>query len=53
MPKCLSCGHVISPDEKSVNFLCPSCGELVIWRCEKCRLFGRLYKCPKCGFTGP
>ena len=41
------------PKEKAVKFPCPSCGEFTMWRCERCRVFGRSYKCPKCGFTGP
>ena len=53
MPACIWCGHTIIPTEEAVKFSCPSCGEFVIWRCEKCRLFGRSYKCPKCGFLGP
>ncbi|MCK4243739.1 DUF1610 domain-containing protein [Candidatus Bathyarchaeota archaeon] len=53
MPTCISCGHNIVVDEKAVKFSCPSCGEILMWRCERCRLFGRTYKCPKCGFTGP
>ncbi|MDH4221712.1 MAG: zinc finger domain-containing protein, partial [Candidatus Bathyarchaeota archaeon] len=32
---------------------CPNCGEIDIWRCSKCRKFGRPYRCPKCGFAGP
>jgi|APFre7841882590_1041340.scaffolds.fasta_scaffold11755_3 predicted RNA-binding Zn-ribbon protein involved in translation (DUF1610 family) len=53
MPTCNWCGRMILPAEAAVKFPCPSCGEVVVWRCEKCRLFGRPYKCPKCGFTGP
>ncbi|MCJ7770091.1 zinc finger domain-containing protein [Candidatus Bathyarchaeota archaeon] len=53
MPTCIWCGHVIAPGEKAVKFPCPSCGEFELWRCEKCRDFGRSYKCPKCGFQGP
>jgi predicted RNA-binding Zn-ribbon protein involved in translation (DUF1610 family) len=53
MPVCIWCRHIIVPGENAVKFPCPDCGEVVIWRCEKCRLFGRPYKCPKCGFTGP
>ncbi|MHA1238684.1 MAG: zinc finger domain-containing protein [Candidatus Odinarchaeia archaeon] len=52
-PICSCCGHVIAPDEYAVHFSCPNCGEVVIWRCQKCRLFGNQYKCPKCGFEGP
>jgi len=53
MSSCISCGKKITPGEKSVKFLCPKCGGIIIWRCERCRLFGREYHCPKCGFTGP
>ncbi|MCW4040185.1 MAG: zinc finger domain-containing protein [Candidatus Bathyarchaeota archaeon] len=53
MPVCIWCGHTIMPREKAVKFPCPSCSEFVMWRCEKCRTFGRAYKCPSCGFTGP
>ncbi|MFQ6075265.1 MAG: zinc finger domain-containing protein [Candidatus Bathyarchaeia archaeon] len=53
MPTCNWCGHIIMPGEKAVKLQCPSCGEITLWRCEKCRAFGRPYKCPKCGFTGP
>ncbi|MCW3987656.1 MAG: zinc finger domain-containing protein [Candidatus Bathyarchaeota archaeon] len=53
MPVCIWCGHSIMPREKAVKFSCPSCREFTMWRCEKCRNFGRPYKCAKCGFTGP
>src|SRR5438552_2459128 len=53
MPSCNWCGRMILPREGAVHFPCPQCGEVIIWRCEKCRGFGRPYKCPKCGFTGP
>jgi len=53
MPTCNWCGRMILPGEGATKFSCPNCGEVVVWRCEKCRLFGRAYKCPKCGFTGP
>jgi len=53
MATCNSCGRKITPEERSVKFPCPSCGAYIIWRCEKCRLFGRQYKCPACGQTGP
>ncbi|HJX22968.1 MAG TPA: zinc finger domain-containing protein, partial [Candidatus Bathyarchaeia archaeon] len=43
----------IVPGEGAVKFPCPSCHKVVIWRCPKCRKFGRNYKCPSCGFTGP
>ncbi|MCD6242588.1 DUF1610 domain-containing protein [Candidatus Bathyarchaeota archaeon] len=53
MPKCNSCHRVIQPGTQAVKLPCPNCGEIIIWRCQKCRKFGRPYKCPKCGFTGP
>ena len=53
LPKCTSCGKLILPKELSSKFPCPNCGEAIIWRCEKCRLFVRSYTCPRCGFTGP
>ncbi|MCW4053080.1 MAG: zinc finger domain-containing protein [Candidatus Bathyarchaeota archaeon] len=52
-PICTSCNRTISPGAKATKFTCPDCGEIVIWRCEKCRQFGRYYSCPKCGFKGP
>ena len=53
MPSCISCGKKITPGEKDMKFQCPSCGNVTIRRCEKCRLFGREYSCPGCGFKGP
>ncbi|MBS7643703.1 DUF1610 domain-containing protein [Candidatus Bathyarchaeota archaeon] len=53
MPTCNWCGHMIITGERAVKFACPGCGEVIIWRCWKCRQFGRPYKCPKCGFMGP
>ncbi|OYT55334.1 DUF1610 domain-containing protein [Candidatus Bathyarchaeota archaeon] len=53
MPKCSWCNKVIVPKENFVRFPCPNCGGVIIVRCKKCREFGRPYKCPKCGFTGP
>ena len=50
---CNGCGKLIKPDENAVKLLCPSCGDVQIWRCEKCRNFALAYKCIKCGFTGP
>ncbi|MHA1585432.1 MAG: zinc finger domain-containing protein [Promethearchaeota archaeon] len=51
--KCTSCGKLIQPGENAVHFACPSCGDVLIWRCERCRRFARSYKCPNCGFEGP
>jgi predicted RNA-binding Zn-ribbon protein involved in translation (DUF1610 family) len=50
---CTSCGKPIAPGSESTKFLCPNCGEIQIKRDGKCRKFGRMYKCPKCGFSGP
>ncbi|MDH5447938.1 MAG: zinc finger domain-containing protein [Candidatus Bathyarchaeota archaeon] len=52
-PICTSCNRTIPPGTKVTKFNCPNCGEITIWRCQKCRKFGRHYKCPKCGFMGP
>ncbi|MEM0313066.1 MAG: zinc finger domain-containing protein [Candidatus Bathyarchaeia archaeon] len=53
MTTCTSCNKPIPPGAGVTKFQCPSCGEITIRRCVKCRKFGRSYKCPKCGFTGP
>ncbi|MCX6654920.1 MAG: zinc finger domain-containing protein [Candidatus Bathyarchaeota archaeon] len=53
MSICISCGRKVAPDEKAVKMSCPNCGAITMWRCEKCRLFGRTYRCPACGFQGP
>ncbi len=53
LPKCSSCNRPISVGEKAVKFYCPNCGLVQIWRCEKCRMFARVYKCINCGFEGP
>ncbi|RJS91457.1 DUF1610 domain-containing protein [Candidatus Bathyarchaeota archaeon] len=53
MPICTSCNRIIPPGTDATKFPCPNCGQITIWRCQKCRLFGRQYKCPNCGFTGP
>ncbi|MGY5876496.1 MAG: zinc finger domain-containing protein, partial [Candidatus Thorarchaeota archaeon] len=37
--RCTSCHGSVSPQEDSVKFQCPSCGEFNIWRCEACRRF--------------
>lgn len=50
---CSSCGLNIAAIPSGVTFACPSCGELEINRCGKCRKAGRKYTCAKCGFTGP
>jgi len=54
-PTCTSCGRLVVPLEKEVgvHFKCPNCGEVVIWRCPKCRKQSKPYRCPNCGFEGP
>jgi len=49
--ECTSCKQEISPVENYVKFPCPEC-EKILYRCQKCRTFGHLYKC-ECGFKGP
>ena len=51
--QCNGCGKLIKPVEDAVQFICPSCQDVLIWRCEQCRTFARTYNCPKCGFEGP
>ncbi len=52
--RCTSCNSLISPSEEgATRFRCPNCGEVMIIRCSKCRLFGNDYVCPKCNFEGP
>jgi len=53
LPVCSSCGRPIPPHERGVRFPCPNCGEVIIWRCPRCRKMVNPYKCPKCGFEGP
>lgn len=53
VPICSSCGRPIPPYTRGVSFKCPNCGEVTIWRCEKCRKLVNPYVCPKCGFKGP
>jgi len=50
---CTSCNKPIAPGESAVNFPCPSCGRVKIWRCEMCRELAKPYVCPSCGFEGP
>ncbi|MBY8980839.1 MAG: DUF1610 domain-containing protein [Candidatus Lokiarchaeota archaeon] len=50
---CFSCGRPIAPFEGAVNFPCPQCGDVTIWRCERCRTMGNQYTCLKCAFQGP
>ncbi|HHD16649.1 MAG TPA: DUF1610 domain-containing protein [Euryarchaeota archaeon] len=50
--KCSSCGTPLK-GEKSVSFLCPSCGNIRIGRCGLCRDQSARYTCPECGFMGP
>ncbi|AFK21694.1 putative Zn-ribbon RNA-binding protein [Pyrococcus sp. ST04] len=53
IPVCTSCGREITPREHATHFVCPNCGEAIIWRCETCRVLAKPYKCPKCGWEGP
>ncbi|MCS7105360.1 MAG: zinc finger domain-containing protein [Thermofilaceae archaeon] len=53
VPICTSCRRPISPFTRGVRFRCPNCGEVEMWRCEKCRKQSNPYTCPKCGFIGP
>ncbi|MFX1563545.1 MAG: zinc finger domain-containing protein [Promethearchaeota archaeon] len=50
---CSSCGGLVAPRENSVQFSCPSCGGVILKRCQKCREFTNSYTCPACGFKGP
>jgi len=52
-PVCTSCGRLVHPSERAVSFYCPSCGQVIIWRCSRCRAQGFPYTCPSCGFEGP
>ncbi|MGI0080062.1 MAG: zinc finger domain-containing protein [Nitrososphaerales archaeon] len=53
LPVCTSCNRPIMPGEHAVKFYCPNCGEVLIWRNEKCRRFSRPYKCVNCSYEGP
>ncbi|MCD6341358.1 MAG: DUF1610 domain-containing protein [Thaumarchaeota archaeon] len=53
LPICTSCKKPIDPHEDAVNFPCPNCGNIKIWRCELCRELAKPYTCPSCGFTVP
>ncbi|MFQ5940690.1 MAG: zinc finger domain-containing protein [Nitrososphaerales archaeon] len=53
LPVCTSCNRTIMPNDECVKFMCANCGDDLIWRCESCREFARIYKCSKCGFEGP
>lgn len=50
---CAGCGRVIVPFEDAVSFPCPECGDVMIWRCERCRDMGKTFQCLKCDFIGP
>ncbi|MGQ9596863.1 MAG: zinc finger domain-containing protein [Thermoproteota archaeon] len=49
----MSCGRPIDPHERYIRFTCLNCGEVTLWRCERCRTFSRELKCPKCGYQYP
>ena len=53
LPVCSSCNKPIMPGDKASRFNCPECGDILVWRCEKCRKFSREYRCINCGFEGP
>ena len=50
---CFGCVRPITPYEPSVHFHCPQCGDVTIWRCERCRESGNSFRCLKCDFEGP
>ncbi|MEM1537210.1 MAG: zinc finger domain-containing protein [Candidatus Nezhaarchaeales archaeon] len=50
---CSSCKKPVKLGEIASKFYCPQCGEVLIWRCTRCRRLVNPYKCPKCGFQGP
>ncbi|BBG24555.1 zinc finger domain-containing protein [Sulfuracidifex tepidarius] len=50
---CSSCGKLLHPKERGVEFTCPNCGEVTIIRDYLCREQTVEYTCPKCGFKGP
>ncbi len=50
--KCTSCGRALR-GAGATQFLCPSCGEQPIGRCDRCRDQSVRYYCPKCQFEGP
>ncbi len=53
LPICSCCKRPLQPDQLGAKFLCPNCGEVLIWRHDTCRKQAVPYKCPKCGFQGP
>jgi len=53
LPLCSCCHRYIMPNDKCVKFNCPSCGSVLIWRCESCRESAREFVCESCGFRGP
>jgi hypothetical protein len=52
-PRCTSCHKPILPGDEMTSFYCPQCGQVLIWRCSKCRKGAVRYKCVNCGFEGP
>jgi len=52
-PICTSCHRPVNPKEHGASFMCPNCGQVVIYRCRKCRQLSIPYTCPNCGFKGP
>jgi len=53
LPVCSSCNRAIMPNDECVKFYCPNCGYVLLWRCQSCREFARIYKCVNCSFEGP
>jgi predicted RNA-binding Zn-ribbon protein involved in translation (DUF1610 family) len=51
--RCSTCGIRVESESVWVEFPCPSCGKLVITRCERCKRLENPYTCPGCGFRGP
>ncbi len=53
-PRCTSCNKVMHPRSTStIAFICPNCGQGIIIRCKKCRVMGKVTKCPVCGYEYP
>ena len=51
--KCTSCGTEISAEKNFSCFKCPSCGEVEIVRCDRCKMNVVKFVCDKCGFKVP
>jgi len=53
MTTCTSCGANLEAEKIKAEFDCPSCGEIRIGRCERCKKMSRPYVCSGCSFEGP